>query len=61
MEGCQVRRMGRVAAIISPLPKQLVWLVDEGGVLDSKPELQVLPNLSDAKDALNVPGPAVAG
>jgi hypothetical protein len=47
--------MGRVAAIISPLPKQLVSLVDEGGVLDSKSELQVLPNLSDAKDALNVP------
>jgi hypothetical protein len=34
--------------------------VVEDGAPDCKPELQVLPNLIDANDALNVPSPAVA-
>jgi hypothetical protein len=34
--------------------------VVEDVALDCKPELQVLPNLIDANDALNVPSPAVA-
>jgi hypothetical protein len=59
MEGDKVAGLGGVIAAHGPLPFQLVWLIRERGVLDSMPELDVLPDLVNAKFPLDVPCPSV--
>jgi hypothetical protein len=39
---------------------QPVWLVSKQRVIDAVPQLNVLPDLMDAKHSLNVSGPAVS-
>jgi hypothetical protein len=60
VEGGEVTRFGGVDAVRSPSPLQPVWLVSKQRAIDAVPELNVLPDLMDAKHSLNVSGPAVS-
>lgn len=60
VEGGLVAGPSCVAAVGHPFPDQLVWLVGEGGARHQHPELEVLPNLLEAKGAADVPRPSIA-